>query len=492
MKNLKILIADDEIELRESISATLRHMGFETVLAANGEEAVELARAEDISIAILDVNMPKLGGLEALRAIRQNDPSVLVLMITAHGNVSDAVEALREGAFNYIEKPVKEAHLQSLVEKASQAHQTVSQVALSSPTFKLEDGQEFVGHSRQMKSVFALIQRLGNVATSVLVRGDNGTGKELVAVAIHASGPRKEKKFVAVNCGAIPEALMESELFGHEKGAFTGAATRHIGKFQFAEGGTLFLDEVGELSLPMQVKLLRVLQQRTFSPVGSNREIRFDVRIIAATNRDLDRMIKEGTFRQDLFYRLNVMPIFLPSLRERREDIPYLVSTFIQKFNRLHGRELTGITPDALHALQRYSWPGNIRELENAVERAFVMEMGAEITLRALPEAISGISTEEAFADYARFDEDDAVMPGGADFSVAGVNFQQEKEDFERQFIINALKRSGGRINQTVAHANIPKNTLLRKIRKYEIKPSEYGADPKDLRTEELVPDETL
>ncbi|RZA05241.1 MAG: sigma-54-dependent Fis family transcriptional regulator, partial [Proteobacteria bacterium] len=198
MKNLKVLIADDEIELRESISATLRHMGFDTVLAANGEEAIALAEAEDISIAILDVNMPRVSGLQALRAIRQNDPSVLVLMITAHGNVTDAVEALREGAFNYIEKPVREAHFRDLVEKASQTHQAVREVALSSPTFQLEDGQEFVGHSRQMKSVFALIQRLGNVGTSVLIRGENGTGKELVANAIHGSGPRKEKKFVAV------------------------------------------------------------------------------------------------------------------------------------------------------------------------------------------------------------------------------------------------------------------------------------------------------
>ena len=480
MKNLKVLIADDEVELRESISATLKHLGFETILAADGQEAVDRAREEDISIAILDVNMPKLSGLEALRAIRENDPSVLVLMITAHGNVTDAVEALRDGAFNYIEKPVKESHLQALVERASQTHQDVRQVALSSPTITLEDGQEFVGHSRQMKSVFALIQRLANVATSVLIRGENGTGKELVASSIHNSGPRKEKRFVAVNCGAIPEALMESELFGHEKGAFTGANARHIGKFQFAEGGTLFLDEVGELSPSMQVKLLRVLQQRTFTPVGSNREIRCDVRIIAATNRDLDKMIKEGSFRQDLFYRLNVMPIFLPSLRERREDIQFLVTAFIQKFNRLHGRNITGIEAPALEALRRYDWPGNIRELENAIERAFVMEMNEEIHLSSLPEQISGIISETIRP--VTFTDD------GPELSVAGIDFQLEKEEFERQFIINALKRFNGRINQTVAHANIPKNTLLRKIRKYDIKAWEYGADA----VEELVPDETL
>lgn len=487
MKKPRVLIADDEKELRESISAALNHMGFDTVLAVDGEDAVQKARSDDFSIAILDVNMPRKNGFEALRAIRDSDPSVLALMITAHGNVSDAVAALREGAFNYIEKPVKETHLRALVEKASKTHQAVRDVAFSSPTLKLENGQEFVGHSRQMKSVFMLIQRLANVSTSVLIRGENGTGKELVASAIHHYGPRKDKRFVAVNCGAIPENLMESELFGHEKGAFTGANARHIGKFQFAEGGTLFLDEVGELSPQMQVKLLRVLQERAFTPVGSNREIRCDVRIIAATNRDLEKMIREGSFRQDLFYRLNVMPIFLPSLRDRIEDIPLLAAHFIQKFNRLHDREILDIDDDALACMKKHSWPGNIRELENAVERAFVMELGTRISLRSLPEQISGITPEEALhAPAPRVTEENH----GTDLEVAGIDFHKEKEGFERQFIISALKRFGGRINQTVAHANIPKNTLLRKIRKYDIKPWEYGVE--EVHSEEFVPDETL
>lgn len=483
-KNLKILIADDEKELRESICSIVEHMGFTSVLAANGEEAVQIAEEHSPSIAILDVNMPKLSGLEALRVIKENDPSILVLMITAHGNVSDAVEALKIGAFNYIEKPVKENHLRDLVERASKTHQAVQDVALSSPTLKLENGQDFVGHSRQMKSVFTLIQRLANVATSVLIRGENGTGKELVASAIHHYGPRKDKRFVAVNCGAIPENLMESELFGHEKGAFTGANARHIGKFQFAEGGTLFLDEIGELSPQMQVKLLRVLQERSFSPVGSNREIRCDVRIIAATNRNLEKMIQEGLFRQDLFYRLNVMPIFLPALRERVDDIPILVNSFIQKFNRLHNRDIKGIHQDALEKLCRHAWPGNIRELENAIESAFVMEMGQQISLSSLPEQISGMPSRVFL------EREPETSPETA--TAQGIDFQAEKEEFERQFIINALKRFGGRINQTVAHANIPKNTLLRKIRKYDIRPQEYGAEEGHLKGEEFVPDETL
>jgi two-component system, NtrC family, response regulator AtoC len=488
---LRVLIADDEKDLREGIASTLKHMGYSPVLAADGLEAVERAKEEDFAIAILDVNMPGLSGLEALRAIKEHDPSVLVLMITAHGNVSDAVEALKEGAYNYIEKPVKESHLRELVERASKTRQEVQAVGFSSPTLRLENGQEFVGNSRQMKSVFTLIQRLANVSTSVLIRGENGTGKELVATAIHNLGPRKDKKFVAVNCGAIPENLMESELFGHEKGAFTGAQSRHIGKFQFAEGGTLFLDEVGELSPQMQVKLLRVLQERSFSPIGSNREIRCDVRIIAATNRDLDHMIKEGTFRQDLFYRLNVMPIFLPALRERKDDIPILVQNFIQKFNRLHQRNILGIDEESIEALRTHSWPGNIRELENAIERAFVMELKDQITLRSLPEVISGLSSDLS-QDLPQTGDLDLLEGSGSreEDPPLGIDFQLEKEEFERQFIISALKRFRGRINQTVAHANIPKNTLLRKMRKYDIKPDEYGVEAEEL--EALVPDETL
>ncbi len=488
---LKVLIADDEKELRESISAALEHMGFQTVLAVDGEDAIEKAQTENFSIAILDVNMPKKNGLEALRAIKSFDPSVLVLMITAHGNVTDAVEALKEGAFNYIEKPVKEDHLRDLVERASRTHKTVQSVAFSNPTLKLEDGQDFVGTSRQMKSVFQLIQRLANVNTSVLIRGENGTGKELVASAIHQYGPRKDKRFVAVNCGAIPEALMESELFGHEKGAFTGANARHIGKFQYAEGGTMFLDEIGELAPQMQVKLLRVLQNRTFTPVGSNREIRCDVRIIAATNRDLEQMIKDGGFRQDLFYRLNVMPIFLPPLRDRSDDIPALVNHFIRKFNELHGRQVTGIDSEAMLALQNFNWPGNIRELENAVERSFIMEPGNQLTLRSLPEQISGLSPSESINEPAPPHEEEE-HESHTMLDIAGIDFQVEKEEFERQFIINALKRFGGKINQTVAHANIPKNTLLRKIRKYDIKPWEYGGSESHEDHADIHPDETI
>jgi transcriptional regulator with PAS, ATPase and Fis domain len=291
----------------------------------------------------------------------------------------------------------------------------------------------------------------------VLIQGENGTGKELVARAIHFNSPRKSKPFVAVNCGAIPENLVESELFGYEKGAFTGANTRKLGRFQFASGGTLFLDEIGDLPTPMQVKLLRALQDQRITPVGSNRDVKVDVRVIAATNRNLDQMMQDGRFRPDLFYRLNVMPVHLPPLRERRADIPHLVKHFIEKFNIKHQRQIEGIHDDAMALLSRYGWPGNIRELENAIEHAFILEPSQVLQQASIPEHIlEGVQ-----------DADEGWNPEVQ--ASQGLSYHQAKEQFERQFIINALRTNQGRINLTSDKAQIPKNTLLRKMRKYGI-----------------------
>jgi DNA-binding NtrC family response regulator len=475
VRSLNVLVVDDERELCGSLARTLRTMGHRATQAESAEAGLQalklrgLEQPDSIDLVLLDVQLPGMTGLQALREIRAFDPSISVLLITAHGNIRDAVEAMREGAYNYIEKPVQEQDLQDLIGQAQEARALVLASRLSRPKLVLDgpDGKaEFVSSSRQMRPIFEVIQRLGQVNTSVLIRGENGTGKELVARAVHFNSPRKEKPFVAVNCGAIPEALVESEFFGHEKGAFTGAEQRHIGKFQYAEGGTLFLDEIGEISPSMQVKLLRVLQERKFTPIGSNREIRCDVRIIAATNRDLDEMIAGGDFRQDLYYRLNVMPIELPPLRDRVEDIPLLVDHFIHKFNALHGRvqgaqgntEIRGIADDALELLRTHGWPGNIRELENVIERAFVLEPTHQISVASLPDLSRSRANRAA----------------GAEPAVDGVDFHGEKDHFEREFIVSALRRSGGRINQTVAQSGIPKNTLLRKIRKYGINPSDY------------------
>jgi DNA-binding NtrC family response regulator len=337
-----------------------------------------------------------------------------------------------------------------------------------------------------------------------LIRGASGTGKELVARAIHYNSARKDEKFVAINCSAIPENLFESELFGHEKGSFTGADQRKIGKFQFAEGGTLFLDEVGDMPLLMQVKILRVLQEKMFTPVGANRELSSNVRIIAATNRPLEAMMKDGTFREDLFYRLNVIPIFLPSLIDRKDDLEMLINIFLRKFNSTHGRRITGVSSDAMSVLKRYDWPGNIRELENVIEHMFIMETGNMLSIGAIPEIIlSATNTvlpepgtviakllnsatnalnlnsedEDSEGDDLSTDGDgeDSDLPLEPIAGGGALDFNAQKEQFEKEFIIKALKMFKGRINQTALHANIPKKTLLRKIEKYGIVAKEYS-----------------
>ena len=489
---LRALIVDDESELRRSVITVLQNampnFKFEINEASNGREALEKFKSADWDLVLMDVRMPEMNGIEALHAIKEHDPRTFVVLMTAHANVQDAIAAVKEGAYDYLEKPVQPQRLIEIVTRAYEASEMVSRLAISNPIFDDDIESEFVGSSKKMRDVFDLIHRLCKVDTTVLVRGENGTGKELVAKAIHYNSPRKNGSMVAINCGAIPEALMESELFGHEKGAFTGAHERKIGKFQLANNGTIFLDEVAELKPDMQVKLLRVLQERKFTPVGSSREVKTDARIIAATNRNLEKMIEDGKFREDLFYRLNVMPIFLPSLRDRTDDIGELAEYFIKKFAKTHNRNLHGLTPDALALLRTYRWPGNIRELENVVERAFIVENSQMITVSSLPDNILAQLTTVASAPMGH-----AVNPGqpiqhahGAgpqgfstipDGSTGPIDFEAFKEHAEKEFIINALKANKGRINKTVAEANIPKNTLLRKIKKYGINVRELSSE---------------
>jgi len=405
--------------------------------------------------------MPEIDGLEALRVIKAKDPRIFVVIMTAHANLQDAVRAIREGAYDYLEKPVQPQRLVEIIKKAIETQEMVSGLAVASPIFDDDVDSEFVGSNRKMREVFDLINKLSHVDTTVMLRGENGTGKELIARAIHQNSPRKDGEFIALNCGAIPEGLMESELFGHEKGAFTGAHERKIGKFQLATRGTLFLDEIAEMKPDMQVKLLRVLQERMFMPVGSNREIKTNARVIAATNRNLEKMIEDGDFREDLFYRLNVMPIFLPPLRDRIDDLPHLIEFFMRKHGATLNRNIRGIDPDVLQIMKTYRWPGNIRELENVIERAFVVENGTTISMASMPEVILNQPTSEVDFDLPR--------------NYSGpLDFDRFKEQTEKEFIVQALKANRGRINKTVASANIPKNTLLRKIRKYAINVKEF------------------
>jgi two-component system, NtrC family, response regulator AtoC len=458
---MNILIVDDEAELRKSVVAILKtaipEISFQVTEADNGKSALEIFEQQDFDLVIMDVRMPEMDGLEALQKMKESDPRTFVVIMTAHSNLQDAVTAIKDGAYDYVEKPVNTQRLTEIVRKSLEAREMVSNLALSNPIFDDDVDSEFVGSSSKMKEVFGLIHRLCKVDTTVLIRGENGTGKELVAKAIHFNSPRKAGSFVAINCGAIPDQLMESELFGHEKGSFTGAFERKIGKFQLANNGTLFLDEIAELKPEMQVKLLRVLQEKKFLPVGGNREIKSNARIIAATNRNLEKMIELGDFREDLFYRLNVMPIFLPPLRDRKDDIQGLVQSFIKKFSKSHESVIQGISASALNVLKSYRWPGNIRELENTIERAFIMESTKEITVTSLPENITAASVPEKAA------------PAGTTAAQASLDFELFKEKAEKEFVISALKANKGRINQTVAQANIPKNTLLRKIKKYGI-----------------------
>lgn len=459
-QEVSILIVDDESELRKSVASILQTTmpGFQFKIseAGTGREAIDQVKASDFDLVLMDVRMPEMDGLEALTEIKSLDPRVFVVIMTAHSNLQDAVTAIKGGAFDYVEKPVQPEKLAQIVKKALETQEMVSSLAISAPVFDDDVDSEFVGSSKKMREIFDLINRLSQVDTTVLIRGENGTGKELVARAIHFNSPRKHGEFVAINCGAIPESLMESELFGHEKGAFTGANERKIGKFQFANKGTIFLDEVAELPPDMQVKLLRVLQEKRFTPVGSNREVASNARVIAATNRNLEKMIEDHTFREDLFYRLNVMPIFLPPLRERLEDLENLISHFVRRFSRKMGRQIHGFAPEALEMLRKYRWPGNIRELENLIERCFVIENSSLIQLNSLPEALRTAAQSEV----------EFSLPA----SYSGpLDFDRFKEETEKEFIVQALRANRGRINQTVAQANIPKNTLLRKIKKYSI-----------------------
>jgi len=476
-KLLRVLIVDDEPELRKSVRAILEasQTGLQWSFgeAGTGVEALNQLALQEYDLVLMDVRMPEMTGLEALVKIKARDPRTFVVIMTAHSNLQDAVAAIKEGAYDYIEKPVQPEQVVRIVGLVLEAREMVSNLAISSPVFDDDTDTEFVGTSSQMKKVFDVIHRVAKVDTTVLIRGENGTGKELVANAVHHNSPRKDGPFIAVNCGAIPENLLESEFFGHEKGAFTGADQRKIGKFQVANSGTLFLDEVAELNLSMQVKLLRVLQERKFMPVGSNREVKTSARIIAATNRNLEKLIEQGLFREDLYYRLNVMPIFLPPLRERSDDIPALVDYFIQKFNKKHGRQIQGIEPAALAVLKNFAWPGNIRELENVIEHAFIIENSTVLTLNGLPDylrRIAGLQTGPSAAP----NRSPAASNRPATSGGIPLDFDVFKEQTEKEFVIAALKANKGRINQTVAQANIPKNTLLRKIKKYGISPKDY------------------
>jgi two-component system response regulator PilR (NtrC family) len=432
----KILVVDDERSMREMLEILLRREGHDVRVAENGARALALLKAQPFDMLISDIKMPDMSGVEVLRAAKAINDQIIGIMITAYGSKDSIQEVLRLGAADYLDKPFNVDELRFRVRKELERHTLQQENSLLRRT--LRDNHAFgniIGRSPAMLAVFQLIETIAPTTSTVLITGESGTGKELVARAIHFNSPRKERPFVAVNCGALPEALLESELFGHVRGAFTGADVNKKGLIEVAEKGTILLDEIGEMSPPMQVKLLRVLQERRFRRVGGTDETEADIRILAATNRDLARLVAEGQFREDLYYRINVIPVHMPSLRERQDDVPLLAEHFAAKYNEQLGKTIAGITPEAMQCLQAYAWPGNIRELENAMERAVALERSALIAPESLPEQVRDGNTvgdqPVAAARPEAFPED-------------GIDLEQHVRKIERDYIAAALRQAGG------------------------------------------------
>jgi two-component system response regulator AtoC len=384
----QVLIVDDEPNLRKILSAQLTRDGYDALTAEDGEQGLHLLREHHIDLIITDLKMPKVDGMTLLKRALEIEPELPVVLITAHGTIDTAVEALKRGAFDFVTKPFDKDEVRQIVAKALKTRELRGADATPAPS-----GARFgiIGTSQGIAELYAILERVADTPTTVLITGESGTGKELVARALHEHSSRKDKPFIKVNCAAIPKELIESELFGYERGAFTGAVASKPGRFELANGGTLFLDEIGEIPIEMQVKLLRALQESEFERVGGIKTIRVDVRLVAATNRDLKKLIASGTFREDLFYRLNVVPIRLPALRERTGDIPLLAEHFLAKFNERLRKKVEGVDADASEVLAAYPWPGNIRELENVIERAVLFCDETKLHAKDLPPDIRGI-----------------------------------------------------------------------------------------------------
>ncbi len=500
----QILVVDDEANLRRVLAAQLGRDGYEVHTAEDGEAGLAFLKEHHIDMVITDLRMPRVDGMELLRAALRDDPSRPVVMITAHGTVDTAVEALKTGAFDYITKPFDQNEVRVVVKKALRTRDLASADASSLvsgwgpgpnrdtrdvmpavPTPK-EARYGIIGESPKILDVYDILQRVADTPTTVLVTGESGTGKELVARALHENSSRRDKPFIKVNCAAIPKDLMESELFGYERGAFTGAVASKPGRFELATTGTLFLDEIGEIPNEMQVKLLRVLQESEFERVGGIKTIHVDVRLVAATNRDLKKEIASGSFREDLYYRLNVVPIALPALRERRSDIPHLCRYFIAKFNARLKKGVEGIEPEAMERLAAYGWPGNIRELENVIERAVLFADGARIRLDDLAEELRG-GAHAAVGDGASArttplpsvavpaaSEPDGEEGEEAAGSGEGDGLKEQVKAamsrLERDLIVRALKQTQGNVTHAARLLKISRKGLQLKMKELNLR----------------------
>ena len=388
---IRVLVVDDDQAVRQALSRTLEKAGYDVVLAEDGQAGLDRLREGTIHILLADLKMPKLSGQELLKAAKAIAPDVEVIVITGHGSVEEAVVAMKEGAYDFITKPFKRAQLEKTIQKAAEKQALVLQNrALQARLDELQGTGQIIGGSPAMLRTLELVNQVAASTATILIQGESGTGKELIANAIHHGSPRRQRPFIKLNCAALPETLLESELFGYERGAFTGAVARKEGRFELADGGTLFMDEIGDLSLATQAKLLRVLQEGEFERLGGTRTLKVDIRLVAATNADLATRVQEKQFREDLFYRLNVITIQLPALRERPEDVPLLAQHFLRRHATKNAKAITGFTEEAIEVLQGYDWPGNVRELENVIERAVVLTRETMISPADLPERLVG------------------------------------------------------------------------------------------------------
>jgi len=452
MPGEKILVVDDEPGMRSLLGKVLGKEGYFVTAFEKGGDALEAMASEDFDLAVLDIEMPGMNGIELLKKIKEKELSLNVVMITAYGSLQSAVEAMRLGAYDYLTKPFQVEEIKLVVEKALERERLVNENRALHK--ELEQQYRFtgiIGKSPRMEEVYDLVSRVAETNASVLIQGESGTGKELIARSIHYNSRRKGKPLVILNCAALAEGVLESELFGHEKGSFTGAIKQKAGRFELAHNGTIFLDEIGEIPVTTQLKLLRVLQEHEFERVGGEKTIKVDVRIIAATNKDLMAAVKDGRFREDLYYRLNVVAISLPPLRERREDIPELAHFFLARFSTETGKKLDGIDGPALDMLVRYDWPGNVRELENIIERAVVLEKGGSISPASLPLTLRGTSDTG----------DGLKVPEGAG------SLTDMLEELEKQLIVKALGENGGSQTAAANALGLKRSTFRYKLEKY-------------------------
>ncbi len=453
-----ILVVDDESGIRTSVKAILQDEGYTVIESEEGEEALARVASEKLDAVLLDIWMPGLDGIEALKGIKQLDQDLPVIMMSGHGTIETAVKATKLGAYDFLEKPLSIDRLALVLRNALSQRNLVEENRALRSTH--DDASEFVGESEVMKGILEQVGIVAPTQASVLITGENGTGKELLARAIHKHSRRNHNPFIAVNCAAIPETLIESELFGYERGAFTGATSRKRGKFDLSNDGTLFLDEIGDMSLATQAKILRVLEEKSFERVGGDRSVEVDVRIIAATNKNLDEEITEGRFREDLFFRLNVFPFLLPPLRERRDDIPPLVEDYVREFGTQYSKPKLRFSPKALQAMVSYSWPGNVRELKNVVERVVILAAGDTVDLELIPASVR------------------EPKPGPKDSSTAKsiIDYRHAKEQFEKDFFLDRLSDNDWNISRTSRQVGLERSNLHRKIKQLGLRDPGKGA----------------